>query len=240
MAVIIKPEDIRVKMREYRAPFSIVLVVDMSLSMANSIINLGRAVFSLHRSVYRRRDRVALVVFKGTDATVLQQPTTNLGLVVRKLWNVGTSDFTPIAVGMLRAWRLLRLEKQRNKDVIPMMILVSDGIANVPLSRPLSTWGRRMFMSKAQADVLDMAHILRRGGVRTIVINTSHRRQEVPGETFKKLPSPADWFTPTEFLMETSRVMGGSYYGLSLSREPSMQMRRTKLDDWFYLEADAK
>jgi len=240
LAVVIKPEDIRIKMREYRAPFSIVLVVDMSLSMANSIVNLGRAVFSLHRSVYRRRDRVALVVFKGADAAVLQQPTTNLGLVVSKLWKVGTSDFTPIAIGMLRAWRLLRLEKQRNKDVIPMMILVSDGIANIPLSRPLSTWGRRMFISKAQADVLDMAHVLRRSGVRTIVINTSHRSREIPGEAFKKIPSQSDWFTPTEFLMETSRVMGGSYYGLSLTQEPSMQMKKTKLDDWFYLEAEAR
>jgi len=85
-----------------------------------------------------------------------------------------------------------------------------------------------------------MARILRRSGVRTIVINTSHRRQEVQGETFKKLPSPSDWFTPTEFLMETSRVMGGSYYGLSLTHELSMRMKKTKLDDWFYLEADAK
>ncbi len=240
LAVTIKPEDVRTKMREYRAPFSIVLVVDMSLSMANSIVNLGRAVFSLHRSVYRRRDRVALVVFKGDDAAVLQQPTTNLGIVVRKLWTVGTSDFTPIAIGMLRAWRLLRLEKQRNKDVIPMMILVSDGIANIPLTRPLSTWGRRMFMSKAQADVLDVAHIMNRTGVRSIVINTSHRSQEIPGEAFKKIPDRSDWFTPTEFLMEISRVLGGSYYGLSLTQEPTMRMSKTKLDDWFYLEAKAK
>jgi magnesium chelatase subunit D len=240
LALVIRPEDVRIKMREYRAPFSIVLVVDMSLSMANSIINLGRAVFSLHRSVYRRRDRVALVVFKGTDAAVLQQPTTNLGLIVKKLWNIGTSDFTPIASGMLRAWRLLRLEKQRNRDVIPMMILVSDGIANVPLGRPLSSWGRRMFMSRAQADVLDVAHLLKRSGIRTIVINTSHRKAEIPGEAFKKAPSKADWFTPTEFLMETSRVMGGSYYGLGLAQEPSMHMSKTKLNDWFYLEAEAK
>ncbi|MEM3041383.1 MAG: VWA domain-containing protein [Nitrososphaerota archaeon] len=238
LAIIIRPEDIRVKMREYRAPFSIVLVVDMSLSMANSIINLGRAVFSLHRSVYRRRDRVSLVVFKGMDATILQQPTTNLGLIVKKLWNVGTSDFTPIASGMLRALRLLRLEKQRNKDVIPMMILISDGIANVPLTRPLTSRSRRMFVSKAQADVFDVAHLLKRSGVRTIVINTSHRRSEIPGEAFKKLPSRSDWFTPTEFLMEVSRVMGGSYYGISLTREPSMHVSKTKLDDWFYLESE--
>jgi Mg-chelatase subunit ChlD len=141
LAVVIRPEEIRIKMREYKAPFSIVLLVDMSLSMANSIMNLGRAVFSLHRSVYRRRDRVALVVFKGIDAAVLQQPTTNLRLIVSKLRNVGTTDFTPMSVDMLKAWRLLRIEKQRNKDIIPMLILVSDGIANVSLKQSLSSGG---------------------------------------------------------------------------------------------------
>jgi hypothetical protein len=72
------------------------------------------------------------------------------------------------------------------------------------------------------------------------VINTSHRRREIPGEAFKKIPTQSDWFTPTEFLMEISRVMGGSYYGLSLTQEPSMRMNKTKLDDWFYLEAEAR
>ena len=65
-------------------------------------------------------------------------------------------------------------------------------------------------------------------------------RREILGEVLKKVPTQSDWFTPTEFLMEISRVMGGSYYGLSLTQEPSMRMKKTKLDDCFYLEAEAK
>jgi Mg-chelatase subunit ChlI len=46
LAIAIEPEDLRVKMREYRAPFSILLLVDMSLSMATSIANLDQRLHS--------------------------------------------------------------------------------------------------------------------------------------------------------------------------------------------------
>jgi Mg-chelatase subunit ChlI/Mg-chelatase subunit ChlD len=239
VSIVVKPEDLRVKIKEYRAPFSIVLLVDMSFSMASCIVNIGRAIFSLHRSVYRRRDRVSLIYYKGKDAVVLQQPTTNLNMAVGKLRKIETSDFTPMATGMLRAWRLLRLEKQRNKDVVPMLIIVSDGIVNVALSQPLSATSRKYYMSEAQADVIDMAHILRRDGIRVIVINTSHRRQEIPGEVFRKMTSPLEWYTPTELMLELAQITDGSYYGLSLTREGTGAVKKSKLDDWFFFEASA-
>ena len=238
VSIVVKPEDLRMKIKEYRAPFSIVLLVDMSFSMATSLVNIGRAIFSLHRSVYRRRDRVSLIVFKGKDAVVLQQPTTNLNMAVGRLRNVETSDFTPMATGLLRAWRLLRLEKQRNKDVIPMLIIVSDGIANVSLSQPVSATSRKNYLSEAQADVIDMARILKRDGIRVIVINTSHRRQEIPGDLFRKISSSLEWYTPTELMLKLAQVTDGSYYGLSLAREEDV-FRRSKLDDWFFFEASA-
>ena len=234
LAISIESEDLRVKMREYRAPFSIILLVDMSLSMAVSISNLGRAILSLHRSVYRRRDRVGLIVFKGSEAVVLQHPTTNLNLCIQKLWKVGASDFTPMAAGLLQAWKVLKLEKQRNKDTIPMLIVFSDGIVNVPLSQPLSVHEGRELLSRAQADVIDVARLLIRDGVRIIVINTAHRRDELLMEE-RKTPSLARYYLPTEFLKELARIVGGSYYGLSLQKEAEV-IKGTKLEQWFYIE----
>ncbi len=233
LAVSIEPDDLRVKMREYRAPFSIILLVDMSLSMAVSISNLGRAILSLHRSVYRRRDRVGLIVFKGSEAVVLQHPTTNLDLIVQKLWKVGTSDFTPMAAGMFKARSVLKLEKQRNKDTIPMLIVVSDGIANIPLPQPLSMRLRRKSLSDAQSDVLDVARLLARDGVRLIAINTAHKGDALPPGAKGPLPS---WkaYTPTKFLMEVAETAKGSYYGLSLGKEE--ELVTTKLESWFYFE----
>jgi len=223
LALSLEPEDIRVKMREYRAPFSIILLVDASLSMVASIRNLGRALLSFHRSVYRRRDRVGLIVFKGSEAVVLQQLTTNLDLIVQKLWKVGMSDFTPMSAGMLKAWQVLRLEKHRNKDAIPMLIIVSDGITNIPLSHPLSPRVHRVLSSDAQADVFDVSRLLVRDGVRSIVINTNHIRNELPlGKEEARIPLQTQIYSPTEFLMELANTSKGSYYGLSLKKEEEL------------------
>jgi Mg-chelatase subunit ChlI/Mg-chelatase subunit ChlD len=218
LSVVIRPQDIRIKMREYRAPFSIIILVDLSLSMINSIANLGKAISTLHQNAFRRRDRVGLVAFKGNDAFVLQEPTTNVELVVKKLWKAGVSDFTPVAKGMLKAYRVLRLEKQRNKDSILMLIILSDGIANVPLKQPLTRRGRKRFLSEPQADSIDVARLLARDNVRNIVINTSHRPLEAmmreEGVRIRR-----KLLNPTEFLMQLAESAKGSYYGLIFNKE---------------------
>jgi Mg-chelatase subunit ChlI/Mg-chelatase subunit ChlD len=230
LSLVIKPSDIRVKMKEYRAPFSIVLLVDLSWSMVSSIINLGRAITTLHDRAFRRRDRVGLVVFKGDDAFTLQEPTTNVDLVVKKLWEAGASDFTPMATGMQKAWRLLRRERQRNKDAILMLIIVSDGIANVALKTPVSTRTRKRYRSEAQADAMDMARVLAREEIKTIFINTSHS----PLEASIDENSQKDAYTPTRFLMEVAQTAQGSYYGLELTSEEKipLESKKRRIRDW--------
>ena len=239
LAIAMKPQDIRVKRREYRAPFSIILLVDMSWSMTSSISNLSRAIRSLHRSVYRRRDRVGLVIFKGTEASTLQEPTTNLDLVVKKLWSVKASGFTPMALGMLKAWKALKLEKQRNKDTIQMLILISDGITNIPLKQPPITRRRRVFVTEAQSDALDVARLLRNENIRIIIINISHSDRELSEKEIdiesNKRSRP---YTPTEFLIRLSKVTKGSYYGLRLGKEIKEKKGgvEERPEDWFYFE----
>ncbi|MFQ6053247.1 MAG: ATP-binding protein, partial [Candidatus Bathyarchaeia archaeon] len=227
----IEPQDIRVKVREYRAPFSIILLVDMSMSMISSIKNLTLAIHSLHRNVYRQRDRVGLIVFKGSKAFTIQHPTTNLALVVKKLKEVGASDFTPMAAGLLQASKVLKQEKRRNKDAVPNLIVFSDGIVNVPLDRPLSPLTRRKYYSEAQADSIDVAHLLAKEKFRVHIINTNHSRHDA-----EATPARADgWrlsLNPTQFLMDLARVSKGNYYGLSLEEDETMDMEEPSR--WFY------
>jgi Mg-chelatase subunit ChlD len=231
--IIIKPEDIRVRVREYRPPYSILLLVDMSMSMINSIDNLIRAIYSLHGRVYRRRDRVGLVVFKGSKAFTLQHPTMNLDLVVRKLREVGASDFTPMAAGLLRALKVLKHEKMRNRDAVLNLIIFSDGIVNVPLETPLSPLSRRRYYSEAQADSIDVAHLLSKEKLRVHIINTNHVKEDA--ET--PFISIEGWrldLTPTQFLMELSRASKGNYYGLSIQDELAEEM--VEEGEWFYTQ----
>jgi len=215
--VVIRPEDVREKVREYRAPFSIVLLVDMSLSMTESVENVVQTIYDLHRDVYRRRDRVGLIVFKGSKAYTLQHPTKNLDLVVDKLRKAGASDYTPLAAGLLQAWKALKQEKLRNRDAVPHLVVVSDGIVNVPLDEPRSPLTRRRYTSEAQADSLDMARLISKEGYRVQVVNTNHLASEaeapqvVEGGMRVKL-------TPTQFLMELARLSGGKYVGLSMKK----------------------
>ncbi len=210
---LIKPEDIRVKVREYHAPFSIILLVDMSLSMIESMENIVQTIYTFHSEVYRRRDRVGLVVFKGSKAFTIQTPTRNLDLVVEKLRKMGASDFTPMASGLFQAWKVLKQEKLRNRDAIPHLIVVSDGIVNVPLDVPLSPLTRRRYTSEAQADSFDVARLLAKEGFRVYIVNTNHSKREA--EAFPVMDETRRIkLSPTQFLMELARLSKGSYIGL--------------------------
>jgi len=214
----VKVEDVRVKVREMRAPLTIVLLLDMSESMGIALPNIRNAVLSMHDIAYKKHDRVGLVVFKGPGATTLQPPTTNLNLMVARLKDLGASDLTPLAAGMFQSWRLLRNERVKNKDIVPILVIISDGIANIPLGSPLSPFTRSRFMNHAQADVIDAAFLLQREGVQTLVINPAHvpvgashfslYKAEILGKTGKM------WFEPTELLMQIPLITGGYYYGI--------------------------
>jgi Mg-chelatase subunit ChlI/Mg-chelatase subunit ChlD len=211
--VLIRPEDIRVKVREYKAPFSIILLVDMSLSMIESVENIVETVYSLHTDIYRRRDRVGLIVFKGSKAFTIQHPTRNLDLVVKKLREVGASDFTPLAAGLFEAWKTLKQEKLRNREAIPHLIVVSDGIANVPLEVPLSPLTRRRYTSEAQADSFDVSRLIAKEGFKVHVVNTKHIESDVRASRIMD-EGRRIRMTPTEFLKEVAHITKGNYIGL--------------------------
>jgi Mg-chelatase subunit ChlI/Mg-chelatase subunit ChlD len=212
--LMIQSEDIREKVREYSTPYSIVLLVDMSLSMIESVTNIVQSIYDLHSEVYRRRDRVGLVVFKGSKAYTLQHPTRNLDLVVKKIRNVGASDFTPLPAGLFHAWKTLKQEKLRNRDSILHLYVISDGIANVPLDKPLSPLTRRRYTSDTHADSFDVARLLVKEGINVHIVNTNHSDNE-------KVPligkDSRISLKPTPFLIELARVSKGEYIGLKLS-----------------------
>jgi len=218
LALNVEIEDIRVKVREMRAPITMVLLLDVSESMIASLVNVRNAILSMRDIAFKKRGRLGLVIFKGQSASTLQSPTTNMNLLVKKLMEVGASDLTPLASGMFEAWRILRNEKVKNRDVIPVIVIISDGIANVSLESPLSPYTRPRFVNNAQADVIDVAYLLQRGEVRTLVINPSHVPVgDIALKTYKESLEERTrkmWLEPTELLMEIPRITGGYYYGI--------------------------
>src|SRR3990170_38832 len=136
-AIQISVEDVREKLRLYKAPMTIVFVIDLSGSMLFSVDAVKKALLKLHGDAYRNRDRVGIVALKDTGAVVVQHPITNLHVVANKLFGLKISGFTPLAAGMLKAWEVLKEAKRRDFSTIPVMAVITDGSANVPLTRSL-------------------------------------------------------------------------------------------------------
>jgi magnesium chelatase subunit D len=120
------------------------------------------AVLDLLTDAYQRRDRVGLVSFRGTGAEVVLAPTGSVELATLKLRSLPVGGATPLAAGVLSALEVLEAEKRRDADVIPWLVLVSDGRANVGLDGGLGSEDARVAAARVRAS-----------GIRTVVLDTS-------------------------------------------------------------------
>ncbi|MDH5754861.1 MAG: VWA domain-containing protein [Candidatus Bathyarchaeota archaeon] len=190
IALDIHFEDVREKLRIYRAPMTIIFVLDLSKSMLHSIDEVKKAMLKLHNDAYRYRDKVGIVALKDMGAVVVQHPTTNLRLVANKLLRLRMSGFTPLAAGMLKALEVLKEAKRRDLSTIPAMVILTDGEANVPLRRNLQTGEIResdaldaaffRYEDEAIKDVILVSEMIKRESIYTVVINTTLTLTGVP------------------------------------------------------------
>lgn len=182
-ALQISLQDVREKLRLYKAPMTIMFVIDLSGSMLMDVEALKTAILNSHKEAYRSRDRVGIVAVKDTGAVVVQHPITNLGVVAGKLGGLKVSGFTPLAAGMLKAREVLKEAKRRDKATIPVMIITTDGSTNVPLGRSIITGEIRQFDEVGIAvrnyedwaieDVLAVSKMIKKDKIHTIVVNTN-------------------------------------------------------------------
>ncbi len=187
VALAIHTEDVREKRRIYRVPMTMVFVLDLSESMLHSVDSIKEVMLKLHNDAYRYRDKVGLVTFKEMGAVIVQHPTSNLKMVTNKLLRLRMSGFTPLAAGMQKALEVLKECKRRDLSTIPVMVIVTDGDANVPLKRDLQTGDVREFSNdralnpldaaffkyedEAVKDVVSVSELIKRENVYTVVIN---------------------------------------------------------------------
>nr|WP_231123936.1 VWA domain-containing protein [Nocardioides sambongensis] len=115
------------------------------------------AVLSLLMDAYQRRDKVAVISFRGESAEVLLPPTGSVEVAARRLDELPAGGRTPLAEGLDAAVELLRVEALRDPRRRPLLVVVTDGRATAgrdPVQR-----------SRASADRL--AH----GGVAALVVD---------------------------------------------------------------------
>ena len=134
--LLIEPWDIREKVRETHTGSLILFVADASGSMGaqRRMVAVKGAVMSLLMDAYQRRDRVGLIAFRGTSAHLLLPPTGSVEMAQWHLQDMPTGGRTPLAHGLYLAMETLERERLKDRDVLPLLILLSDGRANVNLA----------------------------------------------------------------------------------------------------------
>ncbi len=168
MAIEVRPDDVHQKIRTRKVGTSIVFCVDGSGSMgAQNRMDAARgAVLELLIDAYRRRDRVGLVTFRGNGADVVLAPTSSVELAQIKLKQLPTGGATPLAHGMVKSLELLTAEARRDQRIVPWLVLVTDGRANVGLDGGLGSEDARAIAARLRAADLNVLLIDTSGGSR--------------------------------------------------------------------------
>ncbi|KTS38730.1 magnesium chelatase [Methylobacterium indicum] len=166
----ITAQDLRIRRLVQRRETTTIFAVDASGSAAlERLAEAKGAVEQLLAECYVRRDRVALVAFRGGGADLLLVPTRSLVRAKRALAALPGGGGTPLAAGIAAAGRLAAAERRGGRS--PVVLLLTDGRANIDRAgRP----GR----AQAGADALAAARALAAEGIPGLVIDTAARPQD--------------------------------------------------------------
>jgi magnesium chelatase subunit D len=169
---LIEPWDLREKVRETKTGSLILFVVDASGSMGaqRRMVAVKGAVLSLLLDAYQRRDQVGLISFRGTRADLLLPPTNSVDLAQQYLQDLPTGGRTPLARGLYLALEVLEMERLKNREVLPLLVLLSDGRANVSLDGAASS--KQANGATPMEEARAMASLLKEKKLTSVVIDT--------------------------------------------------------------------
>lgn len=164
-AITILDRDLHRKVRVRQAANLVVFAVDASWSMAAAkrMEATKGAILSLLVDAYQKRDQVCLITFQNAAARVVLPPTSNISMARRALSDIPVGGKTPLSAGLLKAYQVIRRQMRQNREVIPLLVLMTDGAGNVSLTG-----------MEPRAETLMLADLFPHDGIRAMVLNTEH------------------------------------------------------------------
>jgi len=198
-------DDLRKKVYHRPRRTLVIFVVDSSDSMGDDttyarIKAAKGAILAILGKAYKKRHRVGMVVFRDESAEIVLQPTTSLNLAERRLRALPTGGATPFADGLMKAWQLVRSERLKDPQIRPLLVILSDGEANVAFD------SRRPF-SEVMDEVLQIGQRIGADRIASLVIDTRPLRS----------PSPA--------MRQLAEALGGEYHHIDRLKAGGMVRR---------------
>jgi magnesium chelatase subunit D len=164
LAISVKKSDLREKIREKKVAHTILFLVDASGSMGvrKRMVAVKGAILSLLADAYQKRDRIGLMIFRGTGSRLLLPPTRSPELAVRFLRTLPTGGMTPLTRGLADAYDLLTRGKYAAATENKSVVLLTDGRVNVSWKNSGSPYDELADMARTVADT----------GIRFVVVDT--------------------------------------------------------------------
>ncbi|HWQ64789.1 MAG TPA: magnesium chelatase subunit D family protein [Methanospirillum sp.] len=165
MAVVIRKDELLKKFRVGKTATACLFVVDASGSMgARMRMEAAKgAIFSLLEDSYQNRDRVGLIAFKGMQADLILPLSSSIDLAYSRLCELPTGGRTPLASGLLKAFQVLMNEKLKYPSLVPTLILISDGRANVSVQGSI------------KSEIIDVSEDMAKAGIQSLIIDTEEQ-----------------------------------------------------------------
>ncbi|MEP7065050.1 MAG: VWA domain-containing protein [Gemmatimonadota bacterium] len=187
--VRLRADDLRIRRCVSHAATTTVFVLDASGSAAlHRLAEAKGAIELMLTEGYARRERVAVIAFRGTTAELVLPPTHALARARRAIAALPAGGGTPLATALDLALVIVR-EAARDGSSLSTIIL-TDGRANVARD---GKGGR----GRAESDALDAARRLAAAGASTVFIDTAPRQERFAREVaaamngrYVMLPAP--------------------------------------------------
>lgn len=172
--VLVTKDDFRVCVRKPVSRRTTIFAVDASGSAALSRLAEAKgAVELMLAEAYVRRDRVALLAFRGREAELLLEPTRSLARAKRGLAALPGGGATPLAAGIAAAATLAETLARRGES--PAIVILTDGRANIARD---GEPGRE----RARDDALSAARGVRALGTPALLVDIARTSQPLARE----------------------------------------------------------
>ena len=162
LALVLEKDDLREKVRERRQGRDILFMVDGSGSIGaqRRMVAVKGAILSMLRDAYQKRDSIGMAVFRMDRAEEVLPLTRSILKAYHVLAEIPTGGRTPLTQALIKGHEILKGRSSRESR--PVMVILTDGRCNVPLTPGM----------KPIDEMMITAHALSDSGIKFIVIDT--------------------------------------------------------------------